>query len=255
MKNYIKVDSYRVVCSGSFWIAVFGVFFVNLLGRMQQTFSLDVFTAQYYSNMYSLFILSFAFGSLAYANSLVEDAECKSWYLQIQRGSLKGYVRSKVLICFFSAVLATMMGTMLFVLVGRAEMPFLSEENFFYDSFATQSMFAGFLTPERILLYFIVIAFMQGILAGILAMCSMLLSLFVRNRMFTITVPVIGFYFLTTYLEKISPYLDLYNMYVYGAPVLGNNAGSFLYALVLAVILLILFDELIQLKMEREMKR
>lgn len=104
MKNYIKVDSYRVVRSGSFWIAVFGVFFVNLLGRMQQTFSLDVFTAQYYSNMYSLFILSFAFGSLAYANSLVEDAECKSWYLQIQRGSLKGYVRSKVLICFFSDI-------------------------------------------------------------------------------------------------------------------------------------------------------
>lgn len=190
-----------------------------------------------------------------FCQSAWENAECKSWYLQIQRGSLKGYVRSKVWICFFSAVLATMMGTMLFVLVGRAEMPFLSEENFFYDSFATQSMFAGFLTPERILLYFIVIAFMQGILAGILAMCSMLLSLFVRNRMFTITVPVIGFYFLTTYLEKISPYLDLYNMYVYGAPVLGNNAGSFLYALVLAVILLILFDELIQLKMEREMKR
>ena len=126
MKNYIKVDSYRVVRSGAFWIAVFGVFFVNLLGRMQQTFSLDVFTAQYYSNMYSLFILSFAFGSLAYANSLVAYAECKSWYLQIQRGSLKGYVRSKVWICFFSAVLATMMGTMLFVLVGRAEMPFLS---------------------------------------------------------------------------------------------------------------------------------
>lgn len=254
MRNYVKADFYRVITSRSFLGAVAGVFAMNMLGCMQCSFTVDVISIQYFSNMYSLFILVFAFGSMAYANSMVEDSEHKFWYLAIQKGNIQGYAKSKILTAFFSAIVATVLGTMLFVFVERVRMPFFDSGNIVIEEIAAHSVWGDLIRKGWGIAYFLGVSFLQGILAGILALVSMLLSLCVKSRMFTICIPVIGFYFFTNYLGNMTGYLNLSSLYIAGMPVFENNLLSICYDLLLASVIYWGMEAAIIMKLEKEIK-
>ena len=254
MKTYIKMDMYRAVTGRSFWVAVVGVCLVNFLSSLQCGFNVDVYTVQYFFTTYSLYILEFAFGSLAYANCFVEDAEHKFWYQSIQRGNIRNYTKSKVYSCFVAAVVATVFGIIIFVFLMRVRMPFFTRNNPAWKNIAEHSVCGFFANEKTILIYFLGVALLQGLLAGILSLVSMLLSLFVKNRMFTISIPVIGFYFLTNYLGNFSTYFDLAALYVADFPLFQSNIVSFCYDILLAFTIAYLIGNLICMKVEREIK-
>lgn len=257
MKKYLKSDFYRLLTSESVWGAAVGVFFVYILGWFQVSYCPDVFGILYYIKMYSIFILIFAFGVSAFGNTLVEDAEHKYWYLMVQRGKIKPYIWSKMIACFCGAVLSITVGTMMFVLFARVRLPFLAEHNNIVDIIREHDSFKYFIVHQYILVYFFLTAVKMSFFGGILAIFSMLLSLYVKNRLFVICLPVVGFYFWNNYFYRLfgdNFYIDFNSIYLANGKIFDNSFGCFAYALGLAIALGGLMGMLIETKVEKEIR-
>lgn len=240
MRQYLKVDFYRAVTSKAMLMAVMGVFCVYLAGWIQVSYCRDVFEIFYYIKMYSIIVLVYAFSALAYANALVEDAEHKYWYLLLQRGSLLHYVWSKVISCFCMAVFTITAGTMLFAFAARLRLPFYAGEEAIAENIRVHDCFGALIEKDKILLYFCVTGIMMGLLGGILALFSMWLSLYVRNRMFALCIPVVGFYFWSTYFQRIFGdlmYVDLNAIYLGNSRTFSNGWLCFGYAVLIALVI------------------
>ena len=93
-----------------------------------------------------------------------------------------------------------MLGILLFVLIMSFRLPLLSEQNSFVDSARIYNNFGFLLYSNTMVLYFICSAWMCGLMGGLFALLSAYLSLYERNRMFTICAPVIGVYFIDNFL-------------------------------------------------------
>ena len=83
----------------------------------------------YYIKFYSTYMLLLIFGAVAYSNAMMEDLEYKNYYLQIQKGSFRKYIWSKVITAFISAVIVMVLGTSIFCLMAHFKMPLLSPDN------------------------------------------------------------------------------------------------------------------------------
>lgn len=106
MKSYLKMDFYRMLTSKYFGIGILGVVGVYGLSLMQLK-SQDVYLLNYYIKFYSTYMLLLIFGAVAYSNAMMEDLEYKNYYLQIQKGSFRKYIWSKV-IAFMGMLLYTL---------------------------------------------------------------------------------------------------------------------------------------------------
>lgn len=253
MRNYLKMDFYRMMTSNSLKIAIGGVLSVYLVGSIQVKGSGDVCQIIYNLKLYSILILSFAFSAFAYANAFVEDAEQKFWYLAIQRGNRNTYIWSKILICFLGAVLAMAAGTMFFTFLAGFQMPLLDESNILIRN--NNDCFQFLITENHILLYIFFTSIRLGIFCGILSVFSMWLSLYVRNRMFAVCIPVVGFYFWGNYFYRIFGEIDYLNfnaIYLGSGNFFSNPVLNFLYALGVACFFVIIIGFLIQSKVKKE---
>ena len=128
MKSYLKMDFYRMLTSKYFGIGILGV--VGVYGfSLVQLKSQDVYLLNYYIKFYSTYMLLLIFGAVAYSNAMMEDLEYKNYYLQIQKGSFRKYIWSKVITAFISAVIVMVLGTSIFCLMAHFKMPLLSPDN------------------------------------------------------------------------------------------------------------------------------
>lgn len=200
MRRYVAADSFRLITSGQFYIGIVGIACIYLLGTYQAGPVMDVYTGYFFNSWFSTWILSYAFCAVPFSSCYVEDAEQQSWYHQIQRGSLREYAWSKTLVCFWGGVAAMVLGVLLFVLALSFRYPLLSERNHFVEERQIWNSFGFFLNGDTMLLYFICSACMCGLMGGIFAQLSAWLSLYEKNRLFTICAPVIGVYFIDNFL-------------------------------------------------------
>jgi hypothetical protein len=98
---------------------------------------------------------------------------------------------------------------------------------------------------------------LTGLLGGMLALFSMWLSLYVRNRMFSVCIPVVGFYFWDNYFGRIFGdliYLNFNGIYLQNGRVFSNPIISVLYALMLAIFVSVGFGNIILRKVQKEMR-
>jgi hypothetical protein len=257
MKKYLKVDFFRLFTSKSLILSVCGVILVYFTGWIEMPYCKDVFQILYYIKLYSICILMFAFSGVAYTNAILEDAEHKYWNLMVQKGKLRCYVWSKVIVCFCGAVAATVLGTLGFVLIARFRLPFLEPADFLIDGLSDVVCLSSLMTPNRVLFYFAMDGLLTGLLGGMLALFSMWLSLYVRNRMFSVCIPVVGFYFWDNYFGRIFGdliYLNFNGIYLQNGRVFSNPILSVLYALILAVLVSVGFGTIILRKVQKEMR-
>ena len=190
VKSYLKMDFYRMLTSKYFGIGILGVVGVYGLSLMQLK-SQDVYLLNYYIKFYSTYMLLLIFGAVAYSNAMMEDLEYKNYYLQIQKGSFRKYIWSKVITAFISAVIVMVLGTSIFCLMAHFKMPLLSPDNDMLEYLADGDYLSQLITPETIFWYLIADAAMTGLMAGIFSVFAMWLSLFVKNQMFTVMVPIV----------------------------------------------------------------
>lgn len=254
MKSYLKMDFYRMLTSKYFGIGILGVVGVYGLSLMQLK-SQDVYLLNYYIKFYSTYMLLLIFGAVAYSNAMMEDLEYKNYYLQIQKGSFRKYIWSKVITAFISAVIVMVLGTSIFCLMAHFKMPLLSPDNGMLEYLADGDYLSQLITPETIFWYLIADAAMTGLMAGIFSVFAMWLSLFVKNQMFTVMVPIVGFYFFVNYFTRIfgeNDYFKLNVIYISNGKIFEKSFSCFCYALFVAVAIAAITGKLIYSKMQND---
>ena len=254
MKSYLKMDFYRMLTSKYFGIGILGV--VGVYGfSLVQLKSQDVYLLNYYIKFYSTYMLLLIFGAVAYSNAMMEDLEYKNYYLQIQKGSFRKYIWSKVITAFISAVIVMVLGTSVFCLMAHFKMPLLSPDNDMLEYLAEGDYLSQLITPETIFWYLIADAAMTGLMAGIFSVFAMWLSLFVKNQMFTVMVPIVGFYFFVNYFTRIfgeNDYFKLNVIYISNGKIFEKSFSCFCYALFVAVAIAAIIGKLIYSKMHND---
>lgn len=154
VKSYLKMDFYRMLTSKYFGIGILGV--VGVYGfSLVQLKSQDVYLLNYYIKFYSTYMLLLIFGAVVYSNAMMEDLEYKNYYLQIQKGSFRKYIWSKVITAFISAVIVMVLGTSIFCLMAHFKMPLLSPDNDMLEYLAEGDYLSQLITPETIFWYLI----------------------------------------------------------------------------------------------------
>jgi hypothetical protein len=148
------MDFYRMLTSKYFGIGILGVVGVYGLSLMQLK-SQDVYLLNYYIKFYSTYMLLLIFGAVVYSNAMMEDLEYKNYYLQIQKGSFRKYIWSKVITAFISAVIVMVLGTSIFCLMAHFKMPLLSPDNDMLEYLAEGDYLSQLITPETIFWYLI----------------------------------------------------------------------------------------------------
>lgn len=202
MGKYLKTDFYRLISSKQFYIGIIGLAVLYYASGFQFGFQ-EICASYICTKMSSVAILAYAFCAVPFSGCYVEDEENHFWYSAVQRGSIKKYAWSKVLVCFAGAVLAMVIGTALFVLILSIHYPMVLDEGAVSVQLREVDAFGFLLHDGTAFWYFICSAGMNGLLGGIFALLSAYLSLYEKNRLFTICTPVIGYYFLENFLTDV----------------------------------------------------
>ncbi len=247
--GFMKTEWYRLLVSRSFWIsslAVCGVLFcVNLISPVTE----DVVSQYFLLKYKTLFIAVFVFSNTAYANSMWEDEEHKYSQSMIIRGNVGKYVWTKVCVCFFSGMFSLMMGQMLYFFLSLFRLPLLYLGDDQSLSLADSTCFEVVLTSQKPLLYLFLCAVWLGLLGGVMALISMWLTLIAKNRMFSICIPLAGYYFLITYIGRIGgdlPMFNLHGIFFDVNRVFESTGLSIAYELGLVFLFCIIFGKLIE---------
>lgn len=254
MRRYLKTDVYRLISSKQFYIGIIGMAVLYYASGFQFGFQ-EICASYICTKMTSVAILSYAFCAIPFSGCYVEDEENLFWYLTVQRGSIKKYAWSKVLVCFVGAVLAMVIGTAIFVLVLHIQYPMVMEDGAVGVQLREVDAFGFLLHGNTAFWYFICSAGMNGLLGGIFALLSAYLSLYEKNRLFTICTPVIGYYFLENFLTDVLHMSNAVNLEVIFSSDLSlfnNTVWDVFYALIVALIVLIGIGTLTVRKIERE---
>ena len=252
--RYLKTDFNRLITSWQFYGGIVGVSFLYLLAGLQLGYVSDVYSTYLFNGYYSTVILGYAFCAVPFSGCLIEDGEYDYWILQIQKGNLKEYVRSKVLTCFISGVLTMVFGVLLFALILWLRVP-LFRDSVNMDYIREADSFGFLIYPQTIMLYFACSAGVNGMLGGIFAAISAYLSLYEPHRILTISAPLAGFYFLENFLLgtlHLPEYFNIWVIYGAGFSMFGNTLLNVIYALGIAIFFLWTVEKLMCRKLRGE---
>lgn len=254
MIKYMKADLYRLFSSSQFWFGVLGIALLYILGAYQAVIVSNVYIAYFYNGWFSTVIMAYAFCAVSFAGCFVEDCEQGFWVQAVQRGNIYVYTWSKALVCFFSGVLTMVCGILLFALITNIWLPWVPDETFLQAQRTTDT-FGILLKEQTILVYFACSAVKSGMLGGIFALLSAYVSLYEKNRLFTICAPVAGYYFIENLLisnMKLPSYFDLLMIYGQGYSLFSNKIWDIFYAIFVSGIVLTVLGWMISKKVRSE---
>ena len=154
------------------------------------------------------------------------------------------------------SALTMMLGMLLYVSLLHIQLPWIQEEEAICQSALSLGGFRWILERKWYFLYFAFFGFQYGILAGILALLAAFISLFVNNKLLTLSVPFIGFYFISYYSRALFGNVEKINLiYIFNATynIWNHDGCSFGYAVLVGAIFFVIFERLIYMKLKRKM--
>ena len=190
--KYLFLDMKRAVISWKFLIAVLGVTLTFLLlGEKPSDFHGIINI--YQTNIDQIYaLLVFVFCILPYGDGLCRDVECRFYQMMIIRGKVRNYAVSKAVSIFMVSTLTMVIGTGLYIFLLRIWYPqavWLSEGY-------VKGAFSGLILSGSYGFYLFLCSIKMGFLTGILALVSVAASLYIANRLFALSLPIISFYML-----------------------------------------------------------
>ena len=254
--SFLKVEFYRMLVSRTFWLSVAGIFAVLLMVDKIAGNGEDLLFQYHIDKYRTLFIAVFAFSNLAYAQSLREDDEHKYWQCLTVRGSWKGYIRARIIMCFLSGVISLVLAHILYFCVVMFQKP-LQLEGGQSLSMAEYSSFYPVLAGGHAFLYLVLLSVWLGLFGGVIALFSMYLTVIAGNRMFSVCIPLAGYYFLSEYVGKIAENTVFFNLnaiYFYARKAFENTWLSIGYTLGLTCLFCWILGMLTARRMSRRMK-
>lgn len=256
LRNYIRADLYRAFTSWQVLAAVVGITGCFMLGSVGMYGGSDICQKYYLTFFQSVGTMIYIFGAVACSGYLIEDGEQHFWYHVIGRGGFRRYTISKVFTCMLISILTMVAGVLLFVAIMSTKYPLLND-NGPAKLMLMYSIFSCFVNQKWILLYFVGAATVEGMLSGLLALASMYLSLFVKNRLFVISAPVIFYYFLENTLRDLvvdSDYIELYTIFDSTCSLFDYRWMHLLYILAITLVGSALLGYGIHQKIRREVR-
>lgn len=256
MKGYWKAEWYRCLTSWEFWISIIGIagtYFIT--SYISPVGGISVYETYYLHWWKSFGMLVYLFGTFSYAHSLREDMETGFYDQAIARGSLTHYVRTKCVVCFGAACFVQIVGTISFCLLYRFHCPWIREGNDAVQAMARIDCFKSLIGEQTILFYFLCSSAMTGLLSGLLALLSMWCSLFFKNRMFQLTIPLISFYFLENVLTEWNEDWSIYDIFISSNSFFSVWWKDVMLTVLVTGILFVLLFWAIYYKVEREEKK
>lgn len=254
--RYLKMDAYRAIGSYKFVIGILGVAGVMLAALLDGIgFELDVLYV-FSLVLYGMpFMLTFVFCSHAYSGCFCEDYENKYIHIATIRGNLWAYTASKVITIFAISILTMALGFLLFVGVLRCFLPWISEGSSQYESLVAAGGLRSFLSKGDFIVYYMLAGVQFGMLSGLLSLVAAYFSLFIPNKLLTLSIPVMLFYF----IDYISAFvagrnsISLHMIFSASNNLFGNETLAFLIPAGLAIGGMLVFYVLIYLKLRRKM--
>jgi hypothetical protein len=254
IERYFRTDLYRLWYSGKLFLGIVLVYIAVMANSFLWGRSVDVLLLHFGIRTFSTYQLTYIGCAVAFAPVLSEDMEHRFIYLQAGRGTVRRYTLSKVLVCFVSSVICMVSGTLLFVLTYRFRYPFCDFTTPVYEFYITQDVFRNILAEGHPVLYFAASSALTGMLAGLLSLFAMYLSLFIKNRLFVVCVPMIAHYFVDNYIVnwlKLPDWLSISYTFTSEIKMWQNSYISVLYACGMAGLGIGLFTVLITKKIRK----
>lgn len=198
---------------------------------------------------------------LVYGMCFIDDFEHKYIYQELLRKKLSGYVCSKTFVIVMSSVLSVVAGILLYVLLLRLtghEWVNVVRMAQGEDSYAYyHSLELWFLVEQgHYLSFMIMLAVQYGMLAGIISLIAACVSLYIRNRMIVMTIPLIIVYVLKYYAPVLTGRQELNLLWYYN---IWNNSrewGNAYYVKCLIMFLMcyLIISLWILIKIRRKLK-
>lgn len=253
IKRTILADMHRALCSIKFPISIGIVVLVlsvaTLEGIAMTEDVLYVFSIVMYGMPAMIILIA---GTFIYGDSLCLDVEHRYITSSILRSGTKSYVVSKIFVVF-AAVISICFGVVIYAFILHLFMPWTQLESNQYDFLMQSGSFRFLLKHNMFVLYFFMWGIQYGMLAGVLAVLSAYVSLFITNRMLVLATPFLCYYFIDFALailfqEKYS----LMSIYSASNNIMKNDVKSFILALGISCIFLVIIGYLIEKKIKKE---
>lgn len=254
--SYIKVDMYRCFCSWKFLAAIIGVILVSIIAIYSEDSDINS-TIQIFcfveGSMSSLLIMIFA--AVPYADCFCDDYENKNNFLQIIRGNLKKYFFSKTLIIVISAIFTTIIGLIIFAIILRSFTPWFTN-NGIDGGIAKMSAIGKYIVSGNYLTFIFLYSLQLSIYLAVLSLIASFISLFISNRLLVLSTPIVASRILSYY----SGIIFGKNAFTIGQlcnaekGLWGNNIKSYVYPILIAIIMIVFVQALIYLKLKRRVE-
>jgi hypothetical protein len=230
-----------------FVIGIMGVAFAYYLSVYKiYGISSSVYSSYRIAINYIPFVISLTFCAMSSALGFCEDLEYNYILQVIIRGGLKKYVFFRVTAIFMTAIIVMVLGTLLFVIVARIQVPWISTQDMFEDD-----LLAGMLTKHYIL-YYIIRSFYTGMLATCIAVLSAYVSLYWRSRFFALTIPFLVYCIVIYYTNVVFidiPRADIGQIFDPTLNLWGNIALSLIVPVGIGVFFVVTIGGLMYIKL------
>jgi hypothetical protein len=255
--HYLKVDLERAFFSSKFIIGVVGIVAIWVWGSMSSVGGIKDNTIIFLLwwgafNIRYVFVMLFC--AIPYAGSFCEDMEYGYIRQAVIRGNLIAYCVSKVIAITVSAVGAMVVGTECFVLTSSMFTPWMEENNSVYIAAVRHGSFHNVLANGHYLAYSCLFALQFGLLTAVLALTSACVSLFVNNKLLVWSIPLIAYYLISQYSWTAfagNSLADLNVIFSGRYNIFNNDSLSFLYALGVAMVAILLLTAVIYRRLKR----
>lgn len=228
MRQYLKMDFYRAFINIKFicvvialailpFIAVAEYQDYSLVGLLENRSIFDYFMKTTYFSEIGIF--NFILVACLYSDCMCDDLSVKNYIYSITRGNDTKYILSKIITVFFASILTYALSMFVFAASSSILFDFrwhIGEENadFMINSCLDSPVFSGMLKGNHYFIFFLCCVLLQALLYGITSLGSLLVSMFIKNKLLILCVPVlmitVGNYLLAYFVPTYSGYKDVF---------------------------------------------
>ena len=257
INGYLKADILRSISCKRFFISVCGIAVLMWIASIETIqWRNNVILSSYFVMMSTPFLVAYMIAAIPFSGCLCEDLEYRYCYLQLARGNLKKYTFYKSIVVFLSACITMAAGVILFIFILHLFVPWFSKEDDIYRTLLTEGCFRSLLKNNNFFLYYLCVGFQKGLFAGLLALISTLASMVYTNKLFTLTVPGVAWYFFNTIELKLNlpEWFVLNHIFSVDHNFMKNEVYSIFYMLVITLLIFFLLEKLIEISLNRRLK-
>lgn len=237
MIKVIRTDLIRLFTTKRIFVAIIGIvfcFYFSVFKLIGVNISvIYVFTQ---STLYIPFVLTYSLCSFVYAGVFCEDLENDFIKLCLLRENFNNYILSKTIIVYLSSILIMNLGSFLFVLSLRFQLPWIANQDPVFE-LIQQSGLRTILQSNDYLIYIVIFSSKLGLLGGNLSLISSYVSLDWNNKLFTYSIPFMIYcfiiYFCRDFFSRFSMF-SIIKIFNSSYNLFNNNLLSFFWAILVS---------------------